>query len=190
MSRHCLAAVRLCECAVGSLPWKPGPIHRMQCNNPHLSRRCGRPWCCRRHGCNGGQSVRLMRSTPSLTHIPGFCGMSVACSVEVKLEEGRLSPVWCQWRREARRRLAGGSLSVLDRSRTSRMWPRRISPVGPRMSSWPWPPQSARPRRRFVRLLGRCRRSVVYPRARRPDQAPAAAISFLYPQRWPSHPDE
>jgi hypothetical protein len=32
-----------------------------------------------------------MRSTPSLTHIPGFCGMSVACSVEVKLEEGRLS---------------------------------------------------------------------------------------------------
>jgi len=85
---------------------------------------------------------------------------------------------------------AAGSLSVLDRSRASGMWPRRISPVGPRMSSWPWPLQSARPRRRFVRLLGRCRRTVVYPRARRPDQAPTAAISFLYPPRWPSHPDE
>jgi len=116
----------------------------------------------------GSLLPRLMWSTPSLSHMYQACGMSVACLLGAGETGG------CHHSGVS----GGGSLLVLDRSRASGMWPRRISPVGPRrMSSWPWPPQSARPRCRFVRLLGRCRRSVVYPRARRPDQAPAAAIS-------------
>jgi hypothetical protein len=152
----------------------------MQCNNPHLSRPCGRPWCCRRHGCNGEPSVPsdvVDAIAVDLTCTYQVRGMFVTCLVQVKW---RLSPLRCQWRR-----LAGGSF-VLDRSPASGMWPRRISPVGPRMSPWPWPPQSGRLRCRFVRLLGRCRRSMVYPRARCPNQEPVARL-LVWPSRiWMS----